>query len=54
MDSWEAVYNNLLNHGYSKGQAAALIGRCYRLSMEEAINTLMSKDIPMDSEEEPK
>lgn len=41
MDSWEAVYNNLLNHGYSKAQATALVGRCYRLSMNSVIAYLI-------------
>jgi len=54
MDSWEKVYTNLLNHGYSKGQAAVLIGRCYRLALEEAFDELLSKDIPIDSKEESK
>ena len=43
MDDWKKIYNSLLNHGYSKGQAAAIIGRCYRLAMSSAVNALLEK-----------
>lgn len=43
MDSWGSIFNNLLNHGYSKAQAQMLIGRCYRLAMHDAIHNLVDQ-----------
>ena len=42
MDDWTKVYNSLLNHGYSKAQATALIGRCYRLALATVINNVLT------------